>query len=87
MCNAGWKVPFLDPTNVTVPPLVQPSREDPKHDLESFIWVLLYALCVKEMRSQKSLKEEWYYSNYFNHLFGRFRSKTRTNHMLGLPRG
>jgi hypothetical protein len=62
-----------NPTNIArvTPPAEERSNEDLKNDLESFIWVLLYALCVKEMNSQETLKSRaWYYSNYFNPIFG-----------------
>ncbi|KIM31571.1 hypothetical protein M408DRAFT_20814 [Serendipita vermifera MAFF 305830] len=45
--------------------------DSPLHDLESFVWVLFYALCLKEMNSKPSLSERAeYYAEYFVDLFG-----------------
>jgi hypothetical protein len=62
--NPSNSVKVTMPTNAHL-------KEDPKHDLESFVWVILYALCIKEMHSQitRQSKEE-YYSEYFNPIFG-----------------
>ncbi|KIM31569.1 hypothetical protein M408DRAFT_235221 [Serendipita vermifera MAFF 305830] len=48
----------------------QPANS-PLHDLESFVWVLFYALCLKEMDSKPSLSErETYCRKYFIDIFG-----------------
>ncbi|KIM23225.1 hypothetical protein M408DRAFT_332430 [Serendipita vermifera MAFF 305830] len=45
--------------------------DSPLHDLESFVWVLFYALCLKEMNSKPSLSERAKYcADYFIDLFG-----------------
>jgi hypothetical protein len=45
-----------------------------RNDLESFIWVMLYAFCVKEMNSKPPTKgmtgRTWYCQNTFIPLFG-----------------
>lgn len=51
----------------------QPSlpADSPLHDLESFVWVLLYALCIKEMNSKPSVSERGAYcARYFMDIFG-----------------
>jgi hypothetical protein len=70
------RLPRLAPPTQTntakvTPPADDRPKEDPRNDLESFIWVLLYALCVKEMNARETPKSRaWYYTNYFDPIFG-----------------
>lgn len=43
---------------------------DPSNDLESFTWVMLYALCVKEMDAQDKTSRDSYRKDRFIPIFG-----------------
>lgn len=46
-------------------------ENSPRHDLESFIWVMFYALCAKEMNSKETPEAKEQYSKaYFSKIFG-----------------
>lgn len=67
--NNDPRLPEWDDVPVTPPSLeVDASSSD---DLESFVWVMLYALCVKEMnRSETSSSKDQYCKLYFMKIFG-----------------